>query len=115
MTSRGAGIPSARLLRWPGYLVLLTTIALAGAAEATDYLVKEVPIPTDLLQRESVRFVALDLVAKRKIEADGETGFLRGKVLNLDFFVGTLLPQAVALSKTVQSGDTSCLDETLFT
>ncbi len=61
--------PMQRLsCRWPGFLLLLGTIAFAGAAETTDYAVKEVPIPSSLLQMESVRFVALDLVAKRKID-----------------------------------------------
>ena len=68
MKSHGSRIPSAALRRWPGFLVLLSIIAFAGAAGATDYVVKEVPIPSALLQRESVRFVTLDLVAKRKID-----------------------------------------------
>jgi len=53
---------------WLAWLVLFTTVTFAGTTQATDYKVKEVPIPSSLLQRESVRFVALDLVAERKID-----------------------------------------------
>ena len=53
-------------------------------------------------------------VAKRLIDGDKETALLRGKLLNLDFFVANLLPQAIGLAKSIQSGDSSCLDETLF-
>ena len=54
------------------------------------------------------------LVAKRIIDDSGETPLLKGKLLNLDFFVAHLLPQAIALAKTVRSSDESCLDESLF-
>ncbi|HHO54049.1 MAG TPA: acyl-CoA dehydrogenase [Deltaproteobacteria bacterium] len=54
-------------------------------------------------------------VAKRLIEEQGETPHRKGKLLNLSFYVANLLPQASALSRAVQSGDTSCLDEVLFT
>lgn len=53
-------------------------------------------------------------VAKQKIDASGETAHLKGKVLNLKFYVNHILPQAVALGKTVRSGDESALDEILF-
>lgn len=53
-------------------------------------------------------------VAKRLIEEQGETPHRKGKLLNLSFYVANLLPQASALSRAVQSGDTSCLDESLF-
>lgn len=53
-------------------------------------------------------------VAKRLIAEKGETKFLKGKLLNLDFYVAHLLPPAVAFAKTVQSSDNSCLDESLF-
>jgi alkylation response protein AidB-like acyl-CoA dehydrogenase len=53
-------------------------------------------------------------VAKRLIAERGETPLLRGKLLNLDFYVAHLLPQGVAYAKTVQSSDESCLDEALF-
>jgi alkylation response protein AidB-like acyl-CoA dehydrogenase len=55
------------------------------------------------------------LVAKRIIAESGETPLLKGKLLNLDFFVAHLLPQAIGLAKTVRSSDESCLDESLFT
>ncbi|MBK8240916.1 MAG: acyl-CoA dehydrogenase [Deltaproteobacteria bacterium] len=54
-------------------------------------------------------------VAKRAIAASGETPLLRGKLLNLDFYVAHILPQAIATAKSVQSGDESCLDPSLFT
>lgn len=59
---------------------------------------------------------ALDqaVVAKAKIEAGTETPFLKGKLLNLDFYVANFLTKVVGLSKTVRSGDTSCLDAALF-
>lgn len=43
-----------------------------------------------------------------------EEGFYRGKVLNLKFYVANILPQAIALSKSIRSNDESCLDPTLF-
>ncbi|MBX7079568.1 MAG: acyl-CoA dehydrogenase [Nannocystaceae bacterium] len=53
-------------------------------------------------------------VAKRAIASGRETPLLRGKLLNLDFYVNHILPQAIATAKTVQSGDESCLDPSLF-
>ena len=53
-------------------------------------------------------------VAKRKIDAGAGSAFLRGKLQNLDFYLSAVLPQAIALSKTIQSGDESCLDPELF-
>ena len=60
---------------------------------------------------------ALDqaMVAKEISEKDKETPFLRGKRLNLDFYIAHILPNAIAQAKTVQSNDESCLDEALFT
>nr|WP_255215977.1 acyl-CoA dehydrogenase [Pseudenhygromyxa sp. WMMC2535] len=61
-------------------------------------------------------YEALDqaMVAKRKIAEVGERPLLRGKLLNLDFFVANYLPRVVGLSKSIRSGDRSCLDEALF-
>jgi hypothetical protein len=53
-------------------------------------------------------------VAKRLIAERGESTLLKGKLLNLDFYVAHLLPAAVAYAKTVQSSDESCLDASLF-
>ena len=57
-------------------------------------------------------------VAKRLIDAGGLTAaratLCKGKLLNLDFYVSHLLPRAVATAKTVQSGDESCMDPSLF-
>ncbi len=53
-------------------------------------------------------------VAKRLIAERGENRVLRGKLLNLDFYVAHVLPQAIAFIKTVQSKDESCLDPSLF-
>jgi hypothetical protein len=54
-------------------------------------------------------------VAKRKIAARGETNFLKGKLLNLDYFTATFLPQVTATSKSIRLGVASCLDPALFT
>ena len=53
-------------------------------------------------------------VAQARIDAGEDTTFLRGKVLNLKFFVHNLLPEAVATGKAIQAADASCLDASLF-
>ena len=58
-------------------------------------------------------------VAKRLLAGGPETPLrrgqlLKGKLLNLDFYVSHLLPRATASAKTVLSGDESCLDPSLF-
>ncbi|MCB9761908.1 MAG: acyl-CoA dehydrogenase [Alphaproteobacteria bacterium] len=57
------------------------------------------------------------LIAQAALDA-GASGsderFYKGKVLNLKFYVSSFLPKAVALSKSIRSGDESCLDEALF-
>jgi alkylation response protein AidB-like acyl-CoA dehydrogenase len=53
-------------------------------------------------------------VAKRKIDADGRTDFLEGKLLNLDFFTAAFLPHVVATSKSIRASDSSCLSRVLF-
>ncbi|MEZ4453469.1 MAG: acyl-CoA dehydrogenase [Nannocystaceae bacterium] len=55
------------------------------------------------------------LIAKRRIDAGDESTFAKGKLLNLDFYVSSVLPQAIALAKVIQSGDETCLDPSLFT
>ncbi len=54
------------------------------------------------------------LVAQEAIAARGETPHLKGKLLNLDFYVANILPKATAWGKIVRSGDQSCMDEILF-
>ena len=54
------------------------------------------------------------ITAKRVIGERGESAFLKGKLLNLTFYVQNLLPQAVAFGKAIQNGDQSCMDEVLF-
>jgi alkylation response protein AidB-like acyl-CoA dehydrogenase len=54
------------------------------------------------------------MVAKKLIDGGRDDEHLRGKLLNLKFYVANILPQAVALGKAVQSGDDSCLDPALF-
>ncbi len=44
----------------------------------------------------------------------GDDPLLVGKQRNLEFYVATLLPPAIALGKSIQSGDESCLDPSLF-
>ncbi|PRQ05492.1 Acyl-CoA dehydrogenase [Enhygromyxa salina] len=54
-------------------------------------------------------------VAKKKIADSGETNFLKGKLLNLDYYVATYLPHVIASSKAIRAGNVSCLDPALFT
>ena len=54
------------------------------------------------------------VVARRLGGERGESSLLIGKQRNLEFFVSTLLPQAIAIGKSIQSGDESCLDPALF-
>jgi len=58
--------------------------------------------------------LAQAVTATRLIAEQGESDFLAGKLLNLKYYVGNILPQAVALGKGIQSNDASCLDERLF-
>jgi Acetyl-CoA dehydrogenase C-terminal like/Acyl-CoA dehydrogenase, C-terminal domain len=53
-------------------------------------------------------------VAKRQAALHGDSAHRKGKILNLQFFVANLLPQAVALGKRIGSGDASALDPSLF-
>lgn len=53
-------------------------------------------------------------VAARLRRERGDDPLLVGKQRNLEFFIGTFLPQAIALGKSIQSGDESCLDPILF-
>ena len=59
---------------------------------------------------------ALDqaVVAKRLIDANGESNYLKGKLLNLRYFTRNILPSAVAAGKAIQSSDDTCLDASLF-
>jgi alkylation response protein AidB-like acyl-CoA dehydrogenase len=54
------------------------------------------------------------VVARRLTSERGASPLLTGKQRNLEFYVTTLLPQAIALGKSIQSGDESCLDPDLF-
>jgi alkylation response protein AidB-like acyl-CoA dehydrogenase len=54
------------------------------------------------------------IVARRVAGERGASAFLKGKELNVDFYVAHILPQATALGKTIQSNDASCLDAALF-
>jgi len=53
-------------------------------------------------------------VAKVKIDDGEDAPLLAGKLRNLDYFVTQVVPQTVALSKSIQSGDDTPLHETLF-
>ena len=57
-------------------------------------------------------------VAPEAMEAGGlaadDLHFYKGKASNARFYVKNILPRAVPLAKTVQSGDASCLEEGLF-
>lgn len=54
------------------------------------------------------------VVAQRLAAERGPSPLLTGKLRNLDFFVASLLPQAIGLGKSITSGDESCLDPELF-
>lgn len=54
------------------------------------------------------------MVAKQVIERDGSNAHLHGKLVNLRFYVHNLLPKAVALGKSIQNGDTTCLEPGIF-
>ncbi|WAS97862.1 acyl-CoA dehydrogenase [Nannocystis punicea] len=54
------------------------------------------------------------LVAARLRQTRGDEPHLIGKQRNLEFFVAALLPQAIALGKSIQSNDESALDPALF-
>ncbi|TNE88405.1 MAG: acyl-CoA dehydrogenase [Deltaproteobacteria bacterium] len=54
------------------------------------------------------------VAAKRKMDASGETNFLKGKLLNLKFYTANVLPEAIALAKAIRTADESPLDDVLF-
>jgi hypothetical protein len=53
-------------------------------------------------------------VAKRIISERGATNHLETKALNLTWYVNNVLPEAIALSKIIQSGDDTAMDPRLF-
>jgi alkylation response protein AidB-like acyl-CoA dehydrogenase len=59
---------------------------------------------------------ALDqaVVAKRLLASAGADPRLAGKQRNLEFYIAAILPQTIALGKTITSNDESCLDPALF-
>jgi hypothetical protein len=54
------------------------------------------------------------VVAQEAMDAGSTEDFYKGKILNARYYVANHLPQAVALAKSIQAGDDSCLDELLF-
>ncbi|TPV95691.1 MAG: acyl-CoA dehydrogenase [Myxococcales bacterium FL481] len=54
------------------------------------------------------------VLAHGAIESGRDDALLRGKSLNLRFYVHQILPGAIALAKSIQSGDVSCLDPQLW-
>lgn len=74
---------------------------------------------TPFLRMFGTVHLALECLAQARAAAvraadGGETPQLRGKRLNLDFYLQNVLPGAVALGKSIQSGDESCLDPQAF-
>ncbi len=57
--------------------------------------------------------VALDKLAAGGV-SETETRFLKGKLVNLRFYVNNVLPEGVALGKVIRSGDASCMDDAAF-
>lgn len=53
-------------------------------------------------------------IAKKAIDAGKDSTLYAGKLLNLDYMCARILPNAIALSKEIQSNDKSCLDPLLF-
>lgn len=53
-------------------------------------------------------------IAKDAIDGGKDTPFYQGKILNLEYFCGRILPSSIALAKEIQSNDKSCLDPGLF-
>ena len=57
-------------------------------------------------------------VALGALSADGlpeaEQRFYRGKIANLKFYVGFVVPEATALGRVIRGGDRSCLDEGIW-
>jgi hypothetical protein len=66
---------------------------------------------TVLLGVHALRQAVLALESLKTTPGDR---FYIGKVRNAEFYMANILPQAVALSKGIRSGDDSCLDEALF-
>ena len=44
----------------------------------------------------------------------GDVAHLKGKILGCHFYCAHILPHSMALGKSIRGGDTSCLDEVLF-
>ncbi len=53
-------------------------------------------------------------IAKALIAEKGETNHLIGKLRNVEFYCANILPEAVAIAKSVQVADDSCMDPRLF-
>jgi len=56
-------------------------------------------------------------IAQDKLNAGAEGAdrrFYKGKLANFKFYTHQVLPKAVALGRTIRSGDESCLDDELF-
>ena len=54
------------------------------------------------------------IAVQAKADNPDDSAYYDGKVLNLKWYCATRLPKAVALSKSIQAGDDSCMDESLF-
>lgn len=54
------------------------------------------------------------VLAKTAIGGGRDDARLHAKVVGLAFYVANVLPSAIGLAKTIQSGDASCLDERLW-
>lgn len=46
--------------------------------------------------------------------SEGEARFYQGKLVNLDFYVSSVLPESIALGKTIRSGDKACMSPAAF-
>ena len=88
---------------------------LGGAGKLNDAMLNATPF-LDMFGTVALAVESLDqaIAAKAKIDAEGETPHLKGKLLNLQFYTAHILPAAVAKAKSIQSGDLSAMDEALF-
>lgn len=90
--------------------------ALGAQGKLSEAMLEATPFQT-MMGDVCLALEALDQarVAKAKLDAGEDSNFLKGKLLNLDFFTATYVPQVIARAKAIQANDTSCMDEALFT
>jgi len=96
--------------------VAATHLAALGKQQPAATLVQAVPFQR-MFGLVLLALEALDqaVVARRLRGESGDQPRLVAKQRNLEFFTATMLPQALALGRSILMGDESCLDPELFT